>query len=83
MVLTPWRKNISEDGNAFIERLVRLGIPALQLTHELFGSDCTSCTSSICGVSSGSRGGTGLHYLVGQPGFTGFRTTGPRCRRFV
>jgi hypothetical protein len=39
MVLTPWRKNISEEGNAFIERLVRLGIPALQLAHESFGSD--------------------------------------------
>ena len=30
------------DGNAFIESLMHLGIPALQLTHrELFGSDCT------------------------------------------
>jgi hypothetical protein len=34
--------NISEDGNALIERLMRLGIPALQRTHrELFGKDCT------------------------------------------
>ena len=34
-------KNISEDGNALIERLMRLDIPALQRTHrELFGKDC-------------------------------------------
>jgi hypothetical protein len=34
--------NISEDGNASIERLMRLSIPALQRTHrELFGKDCT------------------------------------------
>jgi hypothetical protein len=34
--------NISEDGNALIEGLMHLGIPALQQTHrELFGKDCT------------------------------------------
>jgi Protein of unknown function (DUF2924) len=35
-------KDISEDGNARIERLMRQNIPALQRTHrELFGQDCT------------------------------------------
>jgi Protein of unknown function (DUF2924) len=35
-------KNISDDGEARIEGLMRLGIPALQQTHrELFGQDCT------------------------------------------
>jgi hypothetical protein len=34
-------KDISEDGNDRIKRLMRLGIPALQRTHrELFGEDC-------------------------------------------
>jgi Protein of unknown function (DUF2924) len=35
-------KNISDDGDARIEGLMRLGIPALQEKHrELFGKDCT------------------------------------------
>jgi Protein of unknown function (DUF2924) len=34
-------KNISKDGIALIEQLMRFGIPALQRTHrELFGTDC-------------------------------------------
>jgi hypothetical protein len=36
------QKNISEDRNVVIERLMRLGVPALQRKHcELFGKDCT------------------------------------------